>query len=73
MEKFDSSVEEIDQGAVTFVVDFAKAFENVHLQVVWAWAMHFSATAKGDLRRLCGRTLQAKCPSYVHHSSSRFS
>ena len=54
MEKFDSNVEEIDQGAVTLVVDFAKAFEKVQLQVVWAWSMHFSATAKGDLRRLCG-------------------
>ena len=33
--------EEMDQGTVTLVVDLAKAFENVQLTTVWAWAMHF--------------------------------
>ena len=41
MEKYNYNVEEMDQGAVTSVVDLANAFERLLLKVVWAWAMHF--------------------------------
>ena len=30
-------VEEMDQGAVSFVVDLAKAFEKVQFKVAWVW------------------------------------
>ena len=40
-EQYNSNVEEMDQVAAILVVDLAKAFENVQLNVVWAWAMHF--------------------------------
>ena len=40
------------EGAVALVLDLAKAFERVSLQVVWAWATHFSLARK-ILRVLC--------------------
>ena len=42
-------------GAVALLLDLAKAFERVSLQVVWAWARHFSFPRK-MLRVLCGRS-----------------
>ena len=33
-------VEEMNQGAFTFLADLAKAFEKVLLKVVLAWTMH---------------------------------
>ena len=41
MDKYNYNVEELDQCAVTMVVDLAKAFEKVQLKVVRACAMHF--------------------------------
>ena len=35
MKKYNYDVEEMDKGAVTLVVDRAKAFENVQLKVAW--------------------------------------
>ena len=63
MGKYSYNVGELDQGAVTSVVDLAKAFEQVHITVVWCWSNVFrffaaifksclrvlSAPAKGDL------------------------
>ena len=45
----------MDQGAVTLVVDSARAFEIVQLKVVWAWMMHFldfATISQGILRVL---------------------
>ena len=44
MERFKEKAQEEDQGALTLVLDLAKAFERVSLLVVWAWA-----TPKEDL------------------------
>ena len=43
---FDGNGKKEDRGAVALVVDLAKAFERVSLQVVWAWATHFSLARK---------------------------
>ena len=40
-EQYNFHVEEMYHGAVTLVVDLAKAFVRVQLKVVWASAMHF--------------------------------
>ena len=42
-----------DQGAITLVLDLAKAFERVSLPVVWAWATYYNFPRK-NLRLLCG-------------------
>ena len=41
MDKYSYKLEEMDKGAVTLVVDLAKACQKVQPQVVWAWATHF--------------------------------
>ena len=46
-------MKEGEQGAVALVLDLTKAFKRVSLQVVWAWATHFSFPRK-ILRVLCG-------------------
>ena len=46
MEKYNYNEEEVDQGAVTLVVDLAKAFAKVQLKVVCAWALHSGFTQK---------------------------
>ena len=53
MEKHNYNVEEMDQGAVTLVVDLAKAFAKMQLKVVWAWAMHIGFPHR-ITRVLCG-------------------
>ena len=53
VETYNNNVEDIDQGAVTLVVDLAKALEEVQLEVVWAWAAHFGFPQR-ILRVLCG-------------------
>ena len=35
-----------EQGALTLILDLAKAFERVSLPVVWAWATHFNFPRK---------------------------
>ena len=40
MEKFDCRAGEMDQGAITLVLDLVQAFERVSLPLVWAWATH---------------------------------
>ena len=54
MERFNGKAKKEDRGAVALVLDLAKAFERVSLQVVWAWATHFSLARK-ILRVLCDR------------------
>ena len=53
MERFKYRAGEEGWGAVTLVLDLAKAFERVGLPEVWAWATHFSFPKK-ILRVLCG-------------------
>ena len=43
MQRFKYRAGEGDLGAVTLVLDLAKAFERISLPVVWAWSTHFSA------------------------------
>ena len=43
----------MDQGAITLVLDLAKACERVSLRVVWAWATHFNFPRQFSLV-LCG-------------------
>ena len=38
VERFDYKAGEMDQGAITLVLDLALAFERVSPPVVWAWA-----------------------------------
>ena len=52
MERFKYRAGEEELGAVSLVLDLAKAFERVSLPVVWAWATHFSFPRK-ILRVLC--------------------
>ena len=53
MERFNGRAKAEEQGAVTLVLDLAKAFERVSLPMVWAWATNFSFPRK-ILRVLCG-------------------
>ena len=53
MESFKYRAGEEDLGAVALVLDLAKAFEQVILPVVWAWATHFCFPRKIS-RVLCG-------------------
>ena len=53
VDRFDYCAGGLDQGAITLVLDLAKAFERVSLPVVWVWAEHFSFPRK-ILRVLCG-------------------
>ena len=53
MEKYRDRAGKEDQGALTLVLDLAKAFERVSLPVVWAWATHFKKSRE-ILRVLCG-------------------
>ena len=53
MERFKYRAGEEELGAVTLVLDLAKAVERVSLLVVWAWATRFSFPRK-ILRVLCG-------------------
>ena len=53
--KNTAKMNNMDQGAVTLVVDSARAFEIVQLKVVWAWMMHFldfATISQGILRVL---------------------
>ena len=53
--KNTAKMNNMDQGAVTLVVDSARAFEIVQLKVVWAWMMHFldfATISQGTLRVL---------------------
>ena len=53
MERFNGKANAEDQGAVALVLDLAKAFKQVSLPVVWAWATRFCFPRK-ILRVLCG-------------------
>ena len=52
-ERIDDKASDMDQGAITLVLDSAEAFERVSLAVVWASATHFNFPRK-MLRVLCG-------------------
>ena len=47
------NVEDMDQGAVTLVLDFSKALRKVHIKVMWASAMHLGFPQR-ILRVRCG-------------------
>ena len=51
----DGSCEK-DQGAITLVLDLARAFERVSIPVVWAWATHFDFP-----RKLLACTVRVLC------------
>ena len=38
--EMEGEEDELDDGAVTLVVDFTKPFEGVKFEVVWTWAIH---------------------------------
>ena len=54
VERFDFKAAEMNQGAITLVLDLAKAFERVGLPVVWAWATHFNFLWKMDTSSTSG-------------------
>ena len=78
MERFNDHAGERDQAAVALVSDLAKAFDQVSLPVVWAWATHFKismktlrvlrghfrAPAERSVRRMCG----GSAPDHHCHS-----
>ena len=63
LEKSNSNEEEVDQGAVTLVVDLARAFEHVQLKVACAWAMHHGVPQ---------RMLRVSCWYFQHQRRVRF-
>ena len=63
MAKYNYNVVNMDLGAVTLVVDLAKAFEKVPLSVVWAWTLHL---------RFPQRVLGVLCWYFQHQRSVIF-
>ena len=63
MERVDDRTGEKAQGAITLVLDLAKASERVSLPVVWPWATKFNFPRQ-MLWELCG--------SFEHHRRVQF-
>ena len=72
--RFDYRTGDMDQGAITVVLDLATTFERVSLPVVLASVMHFNLPRK-ILRVLCGdfehqRRVQFEGPSSLGQSGA---
>ena len=44
--EMEGEEDELDDGAVTLVVDFTKPFDEVKFEVVWTWAIHVDLRPK---------------------------
>ena len=70
MESFDHEAGQEEQGAVSLVVDPAKAFERVQVAVVWRCAMYFRCP-QGECRFLCRYFAQKRRLRYEDGRSER--
>ena len=63
MARFDYSAGVKDPGAITPVLDLAKALERVGFPVVWAWATHFNFSRKIACEQ-CGYFEHQRCVQF---------